>query len=238
MFPIDFISHKLQIEGIVSEKVITGQSSAVSMLDFSIVGPIVGIFAISDVTIHLYFDYQKAKRESGALFREPSTEVPSIALGAAAISTLLSFFLVLLFPIVWFLGIGETYVTYQILLIQELPDVVWLLGFVLLLIGIVLHTWSRYHRRELATSWSMRDDQELITTGPYAKVRHPSYSSYFISFIGIFMMMPTLLTTVLFVGFWGYYVIAVNEEENLLQHFGGAYKEYMKRTGRFFLKII
>ncbi|MFW9918919.1 MAG: methyltransferase family protein [Candidatus Thorarchaeota archaeon] len=201
-------------------------------------GPIIGVFAIIDVGIHLYFDYQKARVEGSKPFREPSSEVPSIPLGAAAISTILAFVLVLMFPVAWILGIGETYLQFQIPLIIDPPDVMWIIGFAMLAFGIVLHAWSRYHRRELASSWSMRDDHKLITTGPYAKVRHPSYTSYLICFIAIFLMMPTILSMVLFVGIWGYYEIAINEEDNLLQQFGGAYKEYMKRTGRFFLRIL
>jgi len=208
------------------------------MLDFSIVGPIVGIFALLDIVIHLYFDIKKAKREAGAIFREPSIEVPSFALAAAAISSILSFFLVFMFPVAWILDISNSYLSYQILLLENIPDALWIIGFALLLIGISLHTWSRYHRREMAATWSMREDHILITTGPYSRIRHPSYSSYFICFLAIFMMMPSVVTLAQFIGFWGYYKIAVREEENLLHHFGGSYKEYMKRTGRFIPKLI
>ncbi|MBN2228916.1 MAG: hypothetical protein JW779_04915, partial [Candidatus Thorarchaeota archaeon] len=125
-----------------------------TMLDFSIVGPITGIFAIADVTIHLFLDIKKARAESGPLFREPSTPVPSSALGAASLSTVLSFILVLMFPVAWVLDIGELYVLYQLPLLIDTPDVMWILGLALLLFGIVLHSWSRYHRKDMASSWS------------------------------------------------------------------------------------
>jgi len=208
------------------------------MIDFSIVGPILGVFAVSDVVIHLHLDVKKSKATQGALFREPSTEVPSSTIFAIALSTLLSFFLVLCIPIVWLFQVQETFLYIQIPYLVDVPIFLWSIGFGLLLLGIVIHTWSRYVRQEMAPSWMMRDDHKLITGGPYARIRHPSYSSYFMCFIGLFLMMPSVITTVLFIGILGYYRVAVLEEKNLLQHFGEAYNEYMGRTGRFFPRIL
>lgn len=225
------------LQGWVLERNISSFRISHFMLDFSIAGPIVGIFAILDVTIHLHLDIKKSRKAQHAIFQEPSTEVSSLALIMAAISTLLSFLLVLCFPLVWILEFQGSFLILQIPFLSDVPVFLWSFGLIILLVGIIVHAWSRYERQEMASSWKMRDDQKLITTGPYSRVRHPSYTSYFLSIIGLFMMMPSVITSILFIGFWGYSLIAINEEKELLKHFGGAYKEYMKRTGRFFPKI-
>ena len=203
-----------------------------SMVDFTITGPIVGILAISDVLLHIYLDTKKSTLREKSRLREPSVHVQYSAMIAVSISTLLSFALVLLIPIAWILELEITELWFLIPIVE--PSIpVWLSGLVLVILGIILHSWSRYVRQEMAASWAMSEEHRLITTGPYSKVRHPSYTSYFLSFIGLFLLLPSVVALIMMIGFWGYYIAAVTEEQHLLNHFGGAYSEYMKRTGRF-----
>ncbi|MFW9910312.1 MAG: methyltransferase family protein [Candidatus Thorarchaeota archaeon] len=202
------------------------------MVDLSIAGPIVGTLAGIDVALHLYMDYKKTQLTQAANFREPSVHISRSAMVAVAVSTLLSFLLVGLIPLAWIFQIMNPSMGF-FFTILDLPYI-WLIGLVFLSCGIFLHGWSRYVRHEMATSWAMTEEQRLITSGPYSKIRHPSYSSYFLCFIGLWILLPSLVSLVTLVGFWGYNKVAVIEEEHLLNHFGGAYREYMKRTGRFF----
>ena len=204
------------------------------MLDFSIAGFLVAIFAASDVSLHLYLDVKKTRANEGVSFREPSFHVSSAAMAAVVFSTLLTFLLVLVISVVWLIPGGIDVFDFFYLFYSDLPLVVWGIGLTLLLLGITLHGWARFERQEMASSWAMKETQRLITSGPYSRVRHPSYTSYILSFIGLFLMLPSIVTCLLFVGVWGYYAVAVTEEANLLQHFGAAYGEYMKRTGRLF----
>ena len=52
-------------------------------------------------------------------------------------------------------------------------------------LGIGLAIWARYH---LAEYWSARvtikEDHQLIRTGPYARLRHPIYSGLILATIG------------------------------------------------------
>ncbi len=207
------------------------------MLDFSIVGPIVGVFAAIDVSLHLYLDLKKARTRPGTVFREPHFQLPPVATAAVAFSTLLAFLLVLIIPVAWLLQAGESIVDFFYPFYNDFPAIVWGTGLIMLLFGVTLHSWARYERQDMATSWEMPEDQKLIISGPYSRVRHPSYTSYYICFIGLFLMVPSVVTCLLFVGIWGYYTVAKIEENSLLDHFGGAYREYMKRTGRFFPKF-
>ena len=83
-----------------------------------------------------------------------------------------------------------------------------------------------------------RKEHTLVTSGPYRWVRHPLYTigaSLFIAFGMIadiwFIAALGLLTFILMA------VRTPKEEANLIAKFGGEYREYMKRTGRFFPKL-
>jgi protein-S-isoprenylcysteine O-methyltransferase Ste14 len=83
-----------------------------------------------------------------------------------------------------------------------------------------------------------RKEHKLSTSGPYRWVRHPLYtigSSFYISF--------GLIADNWFIGLMGvlaFIAMAIRtpkEEANLIEKFGNEYREYMKRTGRFFPKF-
>ena len=83
-----------------------------------------------------------------------------------------------------------------------------------------------------------RQEHKLSTSGPYRWVRHPLYtigSSFYISF-GLmadnwFIMVMGVISFVLMA------IRTPKEETNLIEKFGNEYREYMKRTGRFFPKL-
>ncbi len=80
----------------------------------------------------------------------------------------------------------------------------------------------------------VREQANLVTSGPYRWVRHPLYS---IATLQIFLLslaasnaffMATALMALLFLA-WR----APQEEARLIERFGDEYREYMRRTGRF-----
>ncbi|MHA2424267.1 MAG: methyltransferase family protein [Candidatus Thorarchaeota archaeon] len=207
------------------------------MIDLSIAGPIIGVLSGIDVILHVYLDNKKGIVQGKSKLREPAVNVPSSALIAAALSTILAFALIAIIPTAWIISVfqAEWWIYFDF---SELPFNLWIVGLVLLCLGIILHGWSRYVRQDMAVSWAMSEEHRLVTTGPYSRIRHPSYTSYLLSFTGLMFLSPSLLTSLfLAIGIWGYYRIAIAEEENLLDHFGGAYSEYIKRTGRFFPRL-
>lgn len=83
-----------------------------------------------------------------------------------------------------------------------------------------------------------REGHQLVTHGPYRWVRHPLYSAGFVLaicltlisglwWLGLAMLLPLALL----------YRRTAKEESNLISTFGDAYREYMRRTGRFFPKL-
>jgi protein-S-isoprenylcysteine O-methyltransferase Ste14 len=106
-----------------------------------------------------------------------------------------------------------------------------LIGVVLCALGIGLAIWARAH---LGRNWGMpmsrKEDPELVTTGPYAYVRHPIYAGILVAMLGsaigrsIFWLAPLV-----FCG--AYFIYSARREEKLLrEQFPELYPAYMKRT--------
>jgi len=106
-----------------------------------------------------------------------------------------------------------------------------LVGFVTSAAGIGLAIASRAY---LGPSWSPRAEHrettELITSGPYAVVRHPLYSGLLLAIAGsaigqsVFWLLPMLVYGPLFI------LTARREERSLLEQFPDGYRAYMQRT--------
>jgi len=108
-----------------------------------------------------------------------------------------------------------------------------ILGVVLTWSGIGLAIWARYH---LAEYWSARitikEDHQLIRTGPYSHLRHPIYSGLVLATIGSAVVINEwrCLVGVCLV-LTGYCLKARKEESMLSQQFGEAFREHQKHTG-------
>ena len=99
------------------------------------------------------------------------------------------------------------------------------LGIALSVIGFGLFVYSEMKKG------SVGEEQELVTTGIYSKVRHPMYIGIILFHIGlplIFKSFMAMVSTVL----WAAFVFAwkVFEEKNLERQFGEKYVEYEKKT--------
>jgi protein-S-isoprenylcysteine O-methyltransferase Ste14 len=106
-------------------------------------------------------------------------------------------------------------------------------GVVMTWSGIALAIWSRYH---LAENWSARitikEDHQLIRSGPYSHLRHPIYSGLILATIGTAVVIAKwrcLLGLCLVVT--GYCIKALKEESMLTQLFGKAFREHQKHAG-------
>jgi len=106
-------------------------------------------------------------------------------------------------------------------------------GSILTWMGIGLAIWARYH---LAEYWSARitikEDHQLIRTGPYARLRHPIYSGIILAAIGSAVVIDEwrcVLGVCLVVT--GYCIKARKEEVMLTQQFGEAFREHQTHAG-------
>jgi protein-S-isoprenylcysteine O-methyltransferase Ste14 len=108
------------------------------------------------------------------------------------------------------------------------PFALEIIGLCFLVLGFLFFSWSVVVRTHGAGSG------RLVTSGPFRFVRHPSYFSYFLMFIGLFLLWPNFFTLFSWVGIPGYFGIVSQEESFLVKHFGTEYREYQKTTGRLF----
>jgi protein-S-isoprenylcysteine O-methyltransferase Ste14 len=112
----------------------------------------------------------------------------------------------------------------QVLLIPFPPWLRWL-GFCLGLASLALMAWTQV---ELGTQWSaqlqLREEHHLVTTGPYARVRHPMYTAMFGWGIALALVTAHWIFVVLAVlSIAGLIARVPREEQMMLEEFGGEY---------------
>lgn len=129
----------------------------------------------------------------------------------------LPFFLLGLFVQVWYS---------HLLLVNMEPGILRILSLVLFSAGIVIWLWS------VILILTKVPRQELITTGPYAIMKHPLYTGiallvlpglglWFGSWLGVLVGLAMYVGTRLF---------ATEEEKHLAVKFGPAWEEYRHRV--------
>jgi protein-S-isoprenylcysteine O-methyltransferase Ste14 len=102
-----------------------------------------------------------------------------------------------------------------------------------------LLTWTfRNLGKNLTDTVVTRKEHTLVMTGPYRWVRHPFYVSFA---LGVLANSLVAANWFLFLcGMAALVLLAIRtriEEAKLIERFGDEYREYMKRTGRFFPRI-
>lgn len=115
-----------------------------------------------------------------------------------------------------------------------LPGGLRLAAVGLLLLVVPLAVWTRAalganHSRTVST----RREHSLVTSGPYARVRHPLYSIGIFMWTCIALASASALLFALIALFLPLILSRIRREEaNLLRRFGDDYRRYMERTGR------
>jgi protein-S-isoprenylcysteine O-methyltransferase Ste14 len=106
------------------------------------------------------------------------------------------------------------------------------LGALLNVCGLLFAVWAREH---LGRNWSsavtIKQGHELITTGPYAVVRHPIYTGILAGFLGLAIALSEVRGFVVFllyfVVFWAKLSL---EEQWMRSQFGEKYATYVRRS--------
>jgi len=111
-------------------------------------------------------------------------------------------------------------------------------GFALGLASLGFWIWTQV---ALGKEWSpqlqLRHEHHLVTTGPYARIRHPLYTAMIGYGAGLALVTAN----------WVFIVFAVmiiagsaarvtREEQMMIKEFGEKYKAYIQKTGKFFPK--
>jgi protein-S-isoprenylcysteine O-methyltransferase Ste14 len=145
-----------------------------------------------------------------------------------------AFVALMIFLLMYFLGAGwiDTF---------SFPLPAWLrwTGFGLGVVSLIFWTWTQV---ALDTQWSaqlqLTGGHHIVTTGPYARIRHPLYSGM----IGWCAALSLLTAN------WIFVVVALlsiagvlkrvpKEEQMMIEAFGNEYRAYMGRTDRYLPKL-
>jgi len=107
------------------------------------------------------------------------------------------------------------------------------LGLALIVIGQVLRFTIVFSLGKFFTvNVAIAQDHKLKTDGFYRFIRHPSYSASLLSFAGYGITLNNWISLILVVSSVATaFLIRIRiEEKTLIDHFGGEYMEYIKRT--------
>jgi len=104
-------------------------------------------------------------------------------------------------------------------------------GAVLLLCGLALAVWARiYLGRNWGMPMTLKDEPELVTSGPYRFVRHPIYSGILLAVLGT-ALATNLFALLALLAIGAYFVYSARVEEQLMtDQFPTAYPPYQART--------
>ena len=113
-------------------------------------------------------------------------------------------------------------------------------GVTVAVAGVVLCVWSRLHlRSNFTVTLGVKQDHQLITSGPYALVRHPIYTGFLLQLAGGALVYDSGATLLLLLPFCAFfYWQSAAEEKLLVDHFGDAYRRYRGTTGRLLPKLL
>jgi protein-S-isoprenylcysteine O-methyltransferase Ste14 len=146
------------------------------------------------------------------------------------ILTPVEFMLVLLF--VW----GPIWMSWTDLVF---PELLYWLGAGLTICSIPIILWvHRTLGKHYSYALETKEEQKLITSGPYGCVRHPLYLAHNLFNMGMILLTANIpLIIFAIIGVPVTYVRMNDEERMMIEKFGSEYEEYMHSTGRIFPKV-
>jgi protein-S-isoprenylcysteine O-methyltransferase Ste14 len=136
-------------------------------------------------------------------------------------------------------GLRDTLLSYH----SHLPMIVNVAGVLLFISGICLQTWTIV----LLTVPGIMGMPEvtravggrLVTTGPFAVIRHPTYLSHTLILLGLFLWtdVTALAVVALIDAIVVISAVIPLEERELLERFGNDYEEYRRKVPSRFLPL-
>jgi protein-S-isoprenylcysteine O-methyltransferase Ste14 len=108
-------------------------------------------------------------------------------------------------------------------------------------VGAILMLWRSHADlgRNFSATLRITGQHSLVTGGVYHYIRHPMYTAHLLWAIAQGLLLANWIAG------WAFLVLSIplyvvripKEEQMMLGHFGGQYREYMSRTGRLIPRI-
>jgi protein-S-isoprenylcysteine O-methyltransferase Ste14 len=188
-------------------------------------------FVVSTLLLLAAFDiYIRRKTGEGLMgHREvPNNRVLLFSVG------ILGTWIVILYPIIYLFDPNVIDVTFPIAFMRSLS--LEMPGVVLIIAGWLLTTISMLQLGLSARVYLPGQKTRLITSGVYGFSRNPAYVGVYLSYLGIFLLLPSLIYLIglcLFLVQQHFKIL--REEDFLKESFGAEYEEYRQRVGRYLL---
>ncbi|MCX7724397.1 MAG: isoprenylcysteine carboxylmethyltransferase family protein [Thermodesulfovibrio sp.] len=125
---------------------------------------------------------------------------------------------------------------YILIYAVEIPSLLSLIGLVIFIFGVILHIWTA----KLLSLWGLigipeifpKISSKLIASGPFSKVRHPTYLAHTMIFLGVFLLTEFVAVGILtlFDFVMVHTFVIPFEERELLSRFGKIYEEYKNKV--------
>lgn len=129
-------------------------------------------------------------------------------------------------------------------LLAQLPPVgQWLLALVIAALALASAAFGAAAIRELGRQWSLTarllEGHELVTSGPFSRVRHPIYSALLGLLLATGLAWSSWPMTLAAVAVYllGTHLRAGREEGLLLAQFGDRYRDYARRVPRLLPRL-
>ena len=105
--------------------------------------------------------------------------------------------------------------------------------------GIAIACWARYH---LGENWSgtvtLKENHELIRTGPYRNIRHPIYTGILLALLGTAIAVGEARALIaVAIAYASFYTKARREESFPAKEFGANFTEHQRHTGMFLPRL-
>ena len=110
-----------------------------------------------------------------------------------------------------------------------------LVGIILLAMGVFLRFWGILHLKSQFTRYvTVREGDEIVSTGPYRKLRHPLYTGLLFITLGMALFFTSAIAAVLggVAMVWALLKRINYEERLLIEKFGPDYQHWMKKRAR------
>ena len=113
-------------------------------------------------------------------------------------------------------------------------------GLAIFLVGAILGLWALTHNQlgNFNIQPKLREGSKLITTGIYALVRHPMYTSVIVMMLGFLVSTVIKMEIFLWLMLIMVLLLKAKKEESLWLEHDEAYKSYKKSTKLFIPYIL